>query len=292
MLSNSAKIINGKDIAIQIQQEVKKQIASLGLNPGLAVILVGNDSASELYVELKTKAAKEVGIMLSLYRFDSDASTKEVLDTINWLNQDQEIDAILVQLPLPKHLDTPQIISAIDPTKDVDGFHPDNIKNLIAGKSHIIPGLESGIVQLLSSTGENLENKTAAIIARSQEFTNTLKYILDEFNIKVCVLNPDDLDVKKHLSDSDIIIVAAGRPLWIKGNDIKSGAIIIDVGTNRLIDNVVVGDVDFADCAPIASWITPVPGGVGPMTVAMLLKNTVALTIQHKKLLTLKNEML
>ncbi|MDP1709541.1 MAG: bifunctional 5,10-methylenetetrahydrofolate dehydrogenase/5,10-methenyltetrahydrofolate cyclohydrolase [Candidatus Komeilibacteria bacterium] len=271
MTEGKAKIIDGRALAENIKQETAAQIAKLDINPGLAVILVGNDAASELYVALKAKAAKQVGIIFSLYRFEAEASAKEILDTINWLNKDPEIDAILVQLPLPDHLNTEQIISAIDPAKDVDGFH--------LGQSYIIPGLVSGIVQLLTSTGANLEGKLAAIIARSREFTGTMEYILGEFGVSANILNPDDVDVLQQLPEADIIIVAAGKPQWIKSNNIKPGAIIIDVGTNRLNDNTVVGDVDFKDCAPVASWITPVPGGVGPMTVAMLLKNTVALSI-------------
>ncbi len=188
-----------------------------------------------------------------------------------------------MQLPLPEHLDANRIISAIDPAKDADGFHPENIKNLTSGKNYIIPGLESGIMQLISSTKENLEGKKAAIIARSAEFTSTLAYILGEFGVSAAILNPDGLETKKQLPEADIIIVAAGKPRWLKAKDIKPGAIIIDVGTNRLDDKTIVGDADFNDCAQAASWITPVPGGVGPMTVAMLLKNTVALAIEQKK---------
>ncbi|OGY93132.1 MAG: hypothetical protein A3H70_05700 [Candidatus Komeilibacteria bacterium RIFCSPLOWO2_02_FULL_48_11] len=271
-----AKIIDGRALAAQIQQEVKDQITKLHLHPGLAVILIGHNPASELYVALKAKAAKRVGIMFSLYRFETKASAKEVLDTITWLNQDSEINAILVQLPLPEHLDEHQIIGAIDPAKDVDGFHP--------GQSYIIPGLVSGIMQLLGATGENLANKQAAIVARSQEFTSTLKHILGEFGIMANILNPDDSGVKNKLHSADIIIAAIGKSQWLKGEYIKPGAIIIDVGTNRLDDKTVVGDVDFDDCAKVASAITPVPGGVGPMTVALLLKNTMALAVAQKKL--------
>lgn len=284
MSQHHAQIIDGRALAENIQQETAAQIAKLGVSPGLAVILVGNDSASELYVALKAKAAKQVGIIFSLYRFEAEASEREIMDTIAWLNQDAEINAILVQLPLPEHLNENQIIAAIDPTKDVDGFHPENIKNLITGKSYIIPGLASGIMQLLGATNENLTGKQAAIIARSQEFASTLAYILGEFEITANILNPDIPGIKKQLPGADIIIVAAGKPQWLKGNDIKPRAIIIDVGTNRLSENTVVGDVDFNDCSQKAGWITPVPGGVGPMTVAVLLKNTVALAINSLSL--------
>lgn len=283
MTEGKAKIIDGRALAENIKLETTGQIAKLDLSPGLAVILVGNDAASELYVALKAKAAKQVGIIFSLYRFKAEASVKEILDTISWLNKDSEINAILVQLPLPEHLDESRIIRAIDPKKDVDGFHPENIKSLTVGKSYIIPGLENGIVQLLAATGANLDGQQAAIIARSREFTSTLEYILGEFGVSANILNPDEADVLKQLPKADIIIVAAGKPQWIKGNDIKPGAIIIDVGTNRLNDNTVVGDADFEDCSQSASWITPVPGGVGPMTVALLLKNTLALAIAQNK---------
>lgn len=272
MMEGKAQIIDGKALADTIRQETAAQIAKLGIVPGLAAILVGHDAASELYVSLKAKAAKEVGIMFSLYRFPNNASEAEILEAINWLNQDKNIDGILVQLPLPAHLDENKIIQAIDPKKDADGFH---------GKDYVIPGLANGILQLLLSTKENLKDKQALIIARSVEFTGSLSYILQEFGIANKTISPDDNDVKTQTQEADIIIIAAGKPQWIKKEDIKSGAIIIDVGTNRLSDNSVVGDVDFADCLEKASWITPVPGGVGPMTVAMLLKNTVSLSSRY-----------
>ncbi|MEK7164808.1 MAG: bifunctional methylenetetrahydrofolate dehydrogenase/methenyltetrahydrofolate cyclohydrolase, partial [Patescibacteria group bacterium] len=173
----------------------------------------------------------------------------------------------------PGHLDENKIIQTIDPKKDADGFH---------GKGYVIPGLANGILQLLLSTNEDLKSKQALIVARSAEFTGALSYLLQEFGIANTIANPDDNAIKAKTQGADILIVAAGQPNWIKKEDIKDGAIIIDVGTNRLSDGTVVGDVDFTDCSSKASWITPVPGGVGPMTVAMLLKNTVALAILHQ----------
>ena len=268
-----SNIINGKTLAKEICQETKEQIKKLGITPGLAAILVGHDPASELYVKLKAKAAKAVGVVFHLYRFPDNITEAELLEAIAWLNQDKDIDGILVQLPLPGQLDENKIIQAIAAKKDADGFH---------GKDYIIPGLANGILQLLASTNENLKSKQALIVARSPEFTGSISHLLREFGIANSIASPDDNDIKTKTQGADILIVAAGMPNWIKKEDIKPGAIIIDVGTNRLADGTVVGDVDFADCADKASWITPVPGGVGPMTVAMLLKNTVALAILHQ----------
>lgn len=282
MMEGKAQIIDGKALADTIRQETAAQVAKLDIQPGLAVILVGHDSASEIYVALKSKAAKEVGIMFSLYRFPDNVTETELLEAIDWLNQDVDIDGILVQLPLPAHLDTDKIIQAIDPKKDADGFHAHNIQKLASGESYVIPGLANGILQLLLSTKEDLKSKQALIVARSPEFTGALSYLLQEFGIANTIVAPDDNELKNKTKKADILIIAAGVPNWIKKEDIKTGAIIIDVGTNRLSDNSVVGDVDFSDCLDKAAWITPVPGGVGPMTVAMLLKNTVALAIAHQ----------
>lgn len=278
MTSNTAKIIDGRALAEQIKGETAAQTAKLGITPGLAAILVGNDPASELYTKIKARDARQVGIVFSLYKFDDTANEDEILTTVNWLNQDQEIDAILVQLPLPSHLNENKIISAISPEKDADGLHPANVKKLLSSESaSIVPGLILGIIQLLQSTRENLDDKQAIIVARSPEFTGALAYILNEFGIASMAVNPDAADAKRSLRAADILIMAVGQANWLKAADIKQGAIIIDVGTNRQSDGSLSGDADFAECSQKASWITPVPGGVGPMTVAMLLKNTVAL---------------
>lgn len=285
MTSGVAQIIDGRALAEQIKEETRAQIAKLGITPGLAAILVGNDPASELYAKIKARDARQVGIVFSLYKFTEDAAEDEILTTINWLNQDEEVDAILVQLPLPSHLDEHKIVSAIAPEKDADGLHPANIKKLLAGESAgIVPGLILGIVQLLQSTGEKLTNKQAAIVARSPEFTSVLSYVLNEFGLISKAVNPDALDAKDDLAGADIVVAAVGQANWLKAEDIKEGAIVIDVGTNRGADGTIVGDVDFAGCGAKASWITPTPGGVGPMTVAMLLKNTAALAIRRKNL--------
>jgi methylenetetrahydrofolate dehydrogenase (NADP+) / methenyltetrahydrofolate cyclohydrolase len=284
MTTTKAKTIDGRALAQQIKDEVRAQIAKLGITPGLAAILVGNDEASKLYTKIKERAARRAGIMFSLYRFGEDAAEEEVVKTVNWLNRDEEIDAILVQLPLPSHLDEHKIISAVAPEKDVDGLHPANVKKILAGNSaRVLPGLILGIIQLLQSTGEDLSGKQAVIAARSPEFTGVLAYVLNEFGVSNKVINPDTPDAKRSLASADIVIVAVGQANWLKAEDIKQDAIIIDVGTNRREDGNIVGDADFADCSQKASWITPTPGGVGPMTVAMLLKNTVTLSQRRRR---------
>ena len=271
-----ANIIDGKAIAKEIQKEVTSQIQKLGLNPGLGVILVGNDPCSELYVKLKQKAAQKVGINFNLYNFDEDIRQEEILETIEWLNKDEEIDAILIQLPLPKHLDTSAIIKSINPKKDVDGFHPENIKAYLNNEETIVPGLSMGIAQLLQSTQENLSKKECSIIARSKEFTQTLKHTLKAFDINSSIINPDDKNALDKIDSADIVITASGKPNWIQSKNIKDHSILIDVGTTQVKEKTI-GDIDFESCSKKADWITPVPGGVGPMTVAMLLKNTIAL---------------
>jgi methylenetetrahydrofolate dehydrogenase (NADP+) / methenyltetrahydrofolate cyclohydrolase len=273
----TAQIIDGKALAAEIQTEVTEQIKQLDIKPGLGVILVGDDSASKTYVNLKQKAAQLVGIEFCLYKFNENAREDEVLETINWLNKNQDIHAILIQLPLPKHLDEDKLIRAMNPKKDVDGFHPENIKAYLNDTGAIAPGLSLGIMQLLASTKENLKGKHALIIAKSEEFTSTLEYALNSFEIATTSCQPDDASLHKKLADADIAITAVGKPEWIKKDMIKDNAILIDVGTTRK-NGKLIGDVDFESCKHKASWITPVPRGVGPMTVAMLLKNTVALT--------------
>jgi len=278
---SKAKIINGKAIAIEIQKEVADQITKLNIIPSLAVILIGNDKASHLYVSLKKKAAQKAGIEISLYSFKEDSTQESIIKTIKFLNKDKEIDAILVQLPLPSHLDEDKIIKAIDPKKDVDGFHPENIKKILLSESEIFSPLNMGILQLLTSTSENLKNKNAVIVARSKEFTSTLSHILNDFEINTKSINPDDKNNKHLLNDADIVISAIGKPNWICADDIKQNAILIDVGTTR-VKGKTIGDIDFESCSKKASWITPVPGGVGPMTVALLLKNTISLACNNK----------
>jgi len=272
----SASVIDGKKIAQEIQEEVREQVTHLNTRPGLAVLLVGNNPASELYVSLKQKAARKAGIDVHLYRFEENAPEEEVLKALDWLNKDSEVHAILVQLPLPEHLKTETIIRAIDPKKDVDGFHPENVKGILENKNRLTPGLSLGILQLILACGIELPGKKIAIVGKSPAFTAVLKHVLEAYETQVSIVAPDE-DAHRTTREADVLVVAAGKPRWITDRDIKENAIIIDVGTNTLSDGETIGDVDFESCAHKASWITPVPGGVGPMTVAMLLKNTILL---------------
>lgn len=274
------KIIDGKALAAEIQQDLSVEIKSNDLHPSLAVILVGDNPASRLYVSLKKKACEKIGIEFHEYLMPENITKEQVLETIDFLNKDEFTDAILVQLPLPEHLDTNAIIKAIDPKKDVDGFHPDNIQKLLAGTSDFIPGLALGIWKLIESTQENLDNKSAVIVAKGDVFFQPLTKVLADKNIQAQLVDPKNPELKKYSSLADILIVAIGQPFFIKEDMVKDQAIVIDVGTNKIDENHIVGDVDYTAVFEKVSHITPVPGGVGPMTVAMLLYNTVQL---HKK---------
>lgn len=270
------KIIDGKAIAEEIKHEVRREIVKKKLTPGLAVILVGDDPASHLYVKLKKKSCEQVGIEFHRYFCSSSTSEKEVIEAIDFLNKDPKINAILVQLPLPKGLDENKIIQSIDPAKDVDGFHPENLKKLLKGRPDVIPGLAQGIIKLIESTKEELENKKTVIISNSRIFSKPLEKLLEDKKIKVESYLSKEKNLSAKISQADILIVAVGKKNFIKAKMVKEGCIVIDVGTNRVKDKVF-GDVDFKNVFKKAAWITPVPGGVGPMTIAMLLKNTLEL---------------
>jgi len=266
----SSQIIDGKKIAAEIRAEIKKEIAKLGIIPGLAVILVGADPASHLYVGLKEKAAAEVGIHFEKYLFFATEPEEKIIAKIQELNARPEIHGIIVQLPLPQGYDENKIIATIDLKKDADGFHPENIKKLLSGTPEIIPPVISGILKLIESTGVELKNKKIAILANSEILAKPLEKILTGNDIQT-IIAPETLITE--ISDADIVISALGRAKIITADAIKPGVILIDVGTTRTNDGKTIGDVDFESAAAKASWITPVPGGVGPMTVAMLLQN-------------------
>jgi len=272
-----AKIIDGKAIAKEIRQKIKKQITDKNLNPNLAVILVGENPASKLYVNLKKKACEEVGIEFHEYLLDNDIPQDKVLEVINFLNHDKKVDAILIQLPLPEHLDTDNIIQAINPAKDVDGFHPQNIKKFLNKKNKLAPGLPLGIIKLIESTEENLIEKQALIIAKNKILYQPLAKLLNDRKIHTTISLPDDLKLKNKCQQADILITAIGKPFFITADMIKQDSIIIDIGTNKIDKNYIVGDIDYSGAFTKAGHITPVPGGVGPVTVAMLLYNTVKL---------------
>lgn len=272
------ELIDGKKIANQITQEVANEINDKNLKVGLAVIVVGEDPASQLYVKLKRKACDKVGIQFHLYKFPSNTPTKEVIDSIHFLNKDQTINAILVQLPLAKNLDAKKIIAAIDPSKDVDGFHSKNIEKFMKGDVSLIPGLTEGINILLTDTGKDLTNKKICILANSDEFAEPLEKYFQNNGLTANHVHLDQPDWLERVKQADVLITAVGKPLLITADNIKNDVIIIDVGTNRLTKKTVVGDIDFDSVCDKCSHITPVPGGVGPMTIAILLKNAVRLT--------------
>ncbi|MFA5127189.1 MAG: bifunctional 5,10-methylenetetrahydrofolate dehydrogenase/5,10-methenyltetrahydrofolate cyclohydrolase [Patescibacteria group bacterium] len=271
------KIIDGKALAQSIQQKLTEEIHTKHLHPSLAVLLIGDDPASRLYVNLKKKACQNVGIDFHEYFLPDNIGIEKVLETINFLNKDEAVDAILVQLPLPKDLDTDIVIRAIDPKKDVDGFHPENIKKLLANTSGFVPGLPLGIIKLLEATGENLNNKSAVIVAKNDVFFQPLTKILSDKNIRAKLVDPKNPDLEKICAQADILIVAVGQAFFIGEKAIKKDAIVIDIGTNKIDEHHIVGDVDYSAVFDKVSHITPVPGGVGPMTVAMLLYNTLQL---------------
>lgn len=274
-------IIDGKKIAQKIRKKLKNKIAHSSVQPGLGVILVGDDPASRLYVSLKEKTCREVGIKFKKFVFPADTPTEQIIKRIKELNQSPIIQSILVQLPLPTHLPTNKIIEAIDPQKDVDGFHPQNIKKIMTGQKTIEPVLTKAIWLLIQNALQNKNKSTkqkCAILGKSDIFTSPLQKILVKKNIETDRLSLRQLN---SLKSYDIIIVAIGKPNILNGRMFKNNAIIIDVGINKLKNGRVVGDVNFPTTLAKNGWITPVPGGVGPMTVAMLLENTYLLAKKY-----------
>ncbi|MGA2655417.1 MAG: bifunctional methylenetetrahydrofolate dehydrogenase/methenyltetrahydrofolate cyclohydrolase FolD [Gammaproteobacteria bacterium] len=266
----NAQLIDGKALAKQLLQELKQKITHA---PKLAVVLVGDDPASHLYVNKKRTAAKSVGIISEDYTLPNDCSEIELLDLIQTLNKDPNTHGILVQLPLPKHLDSSIIINAIDPYKDVDGFHPYNLGRLAARQPLLRPCTPYGIIKLLEHIDVELKGINAVVVGASNIVGRpmALELLLKGATTTICHRFTKNLSA--HVLQADLVIACAGKPHLIKGEMIKQGAIVIDVGIHR-IDNQVIGDVDFAKACERASFITPVPGGVGPMTVAMLMENT------------------
>ncbi len=283
----TAAIIDGKAIAQQIRAEIKQtvaqQVASGQRPPGLAVILVGNNPASEVYVGHKRRACEEVGFHSEAHNLDADVSEAELLALIGRLNDDERIDGILVQLPLPDHIDTETIIEAILPSKDVDGFHPYNVGRLAVRLPLLRSCTPYGVIHLLDSVGETYKGRNAVIVGASNIVGRpmSLELLLAGATVTVCHRFTSDLEA--HVRRADILVVAVGKPGIVAGDWIKPGATVIDVGINRTDDGKLVGDVDFDSARERAAYITPVPGGVGPMTVAILLKNTLYAARLHQE---------
>lgn len=286
-----AKLINGKEIAQHVRNDVQEQVEKLatqGVIPGIAVIIVGDDPASQIYVRNKERAAAKAGINGQTISFPADVTEEELLNKIHQLNHDDTIDAILLQSPVPKHIDEQKMQSAIDPTKDVDGFNPLNIGKLFANRSGYYPvaNTPKGIMTLLAETEVNLTGKFVVILGRSILVGRPLFALLEAQNATVALLHRYTTDELRHelLQQADVVIAATGVPGLVQGSDLKAGAVVIDVGITRLPDGHLTGDVDFKTAQEVASAITPVPGGVGPMTIATLLQTTVELALQHHKM--------
>jgi methylenetetrahydrofolate dehydrogenase (NADP+)/methenyltetrahydrofolate cyclohydrolase len=271
-------IIDGNKIAQDIRNEVRKSAQELkeqkGIIPGLAVVLVGDDPASQVYVGRKAKACAEVGFLSHEYKLPAETEEKKLLKIIKKLNKDELVHGILVQLPLPKHISTEKIIAAIDPNKDVDGFHPFNVGGLVTGTPLFVPCTPRGIMELISRSGIDLTGKEAVVVGRSNIVGKPMAFLLLAQNATVTMCHSRTKDLPSVTRRADVLIAAIGKPHMIKADMVKEGAVIIDVGVNRLENGKLAGDVDFDEVAPRASYITPVPGGVGPMTIAMLMKNT------------------
>jgi methylenetetrahydrofolate dehydrogenase (NADP+)/methenyltetrahydrofolate cyclohydrolase len=271
-------IIDGNKIAQDIRNEVRQSAISLkehkGIVPGLAVVLVGEDPASQVYVGRKAKACAEVGFLSREYKLPAETDEEKLLKIIRKLNRDKLIHGILVQLPLPKHISTEKIIAAIDPHKDVDGFHPYNVGGLVTGSPLFIPCTPQGIMELIARTGIDLKGKEAVVVGRSNIVGKPIALLLLAQHATVTICHSRTKNLPVVTRRADILIAAVGKAHMIKADMVKDGVIVIDVGVNRLENGKLAGDVDFNEVAPKASYITPVPGGVGPMTIAMLMKNT------------------
>jgi methylenetetrahydrofolate dehydrogenase (NADP+)/methenyltetrahydrofolate cyclohydrolase len=276
-----AKIIDGRSIAAGIRENVAKEIKRLkGIAPGLAVVLVGDDPASKVYVGMKKKACDAVGIYSQEHILPEATSQRELLELISTLNKEPRISGILVQLPLPDHIDEKEVLRAVDPRKDVDGFHPVNVGSLTVGARTFAPCTPAGIIELIKSTGVDIKGKRALVVGRSNIVGKPTATLLLAENATVTICHSKTQDLPFECRHADILVVAIGKPRMITGDMIKPGAIVIDVGTNRVGEKKLVGDVDFDEAVKVAGHITPVPGGVGPMTIAMLMKNTLEAAIR------------
>lgn len=282
----SAKILSGKEVSARIKQELKNEADNLkaqGIMPGLAVIIVGDDPASRVYVNNKKKACEELGILSEEYALPAETKEEELLALIDKLNGDKKISGILVQLPLPEGIDEEKVINRISPKKDVDAFHPANVGKIMIGNYDFVPCTPAGVMELIAESGIDISGKECVIVGRSNIVGKPMSMLLLHQNGTVTVCHSRTKDLKEVTKRADILVVAVGRPEFITGDMIKEGAVVIDVGINRLENKKLVGDVDFESAEKVASAITPVPGGVGPMTIAMLMKNTLKAAVVNKE---------
>ncbi len=278
-------LIDGKQVASEIKETIAGQVTALkqktGKSPGLATVLVGEDPASAVYVRNKNKTCQKLGFVSFEHNLSENTQESELLALVAALNENPEVSGILVQLPLPEHIDSKKVLEAIDPIKDVDGFHPVNVGHLSTGEALLTPCTPSGIIRLLDHTGIAIEGARAVVLGRSNIVGKPVAMLLLQRNATVTVCHSRTRDLPEVTRSADILIAAIGKPHFVTGDMVKEGAVVVDVGINR-VDGKLVGDVHFEEVSPKAAWITPVPGGVGPMTIALLMENTLkAFQAQH-----------
>lgn len=273
----TATIISGKQVSEEIRKGITEEVAQLkeqGIVPGLAVVLVGEDPASQVYVRNKEKACHDLGFYSEVHRLSADTSEEELLALVDRLNRQMSINGILVQLPLPGHIDEKKVINAISVDKDVDGFHPVNVGNLVIGDDSLLPCTPAGVIELIKRTGLDISGKHAVVIGRSNIVGKPVSLLLQRENATVTMCHSRTANMRELAKQADILVVAIGRANFIDASYIKEGAVVIDVGMNRLENGKLAGDVDFESAKEVSGPITPVPGGVGPMTITMLMQNT------------------
>ena len=280
-------IIDGKALSAAVKEEVKAQVPELeaqyGRKPCLCVIIVGENPASQVYVRNKVKAAAYTGMGSELIELPADISEEALLAKIRELNENPTVDGILVQLPLPKHIDEEKVIDTIAREKDVDGFHPGNVANLWLGKDCIVPCTPAGVMRMLDTIGVELKGKNAVVVGRSNIVGKPMAKLLLDRHATVTIAHSRTADLGAVTRQADVLVLAVGKAGLVTGDMVKPGAVLIDVGMNRNAEGKLCGDADYASCEPVAGWITPVPGGVGPMTIAMLMKNTIACFLSRMK---------
>ena len=271
------KILDGKLLAQKVKSQLKAEVEKMkqqGINPGLAVILVGENPASQIYVRLKRQDCEQLGIHSEQYTLPEETTEQELLDLIDKLNNDSNIHGILVQLPVPKHINETNIINAISPSKDVDAFHPENVGKIMTGDYQFLPCTPAGVMDLIDETGIDLTGKNCVVVGRSNIVGKPQAMLLLHRNATVTICHSKTSNLNEICSRADVLVVAVGRANLIGKDAVKEGAVVIDVGMNKNPDGTLCGDVNYAEVEPIASYITPVPGGVGPMTITMLMQNT------------------
>lgn len=282
-----ANIINGKEVSLKVKGEVREKALELkanGIEIGLAVVIVGDNPASRVYVNSKKKACEEVGFNSYEYALPEETTQQELLELVDVLNKDEKVNGILVQLPLPAHIDENAVINAIRPDKDVDAFHPFNVGKIMIGEYAFLPCTPAGIMELIDSTGVEISGKSCVVIGRSNIVGKPMAMLLLHRSGTVTVCHSKTKNLKEICQNADILVAAVGRPNFVTGDMVKEGAVVIDVGINRLENGKLCGDVEFESASQKASYITPVPGGVGPMTIAMLMKNTLTSAMQKNNI--------